>query len=485
MDKKELRLVALGAMLIAFAGVNLLAITDPVESNYVLTAKEMLASGDFISPRIYGNFWYDKPIFFYWELIVAFSVFGVNEFAARFFPVVFSLLNAATAFGFGKKLYGEKTGTIAAMIFASTVAFFYLSKAVITDMTFVFFFNATLIAFYQAYKTGNRKIYLLSFLFAGLGTLTKGPIGILMPGLILLIFLCVRRRPKELLHMMWIPGLIIFAAVGGYWYYQMYQLHGQDFILNFFGVHNFLRATVSEHPRDDVFWYYTMIFFAGFFPWSFLMVYKLKKKWKELRAAAWREDVIFLLIWVGVVNIAFQLMATKYVTYTQPSFLPLALLAALILRDSELLVKRVFSGFVIFYVALTYLAAVPLCEENSGRQAARALQRIDPEEQTPVVSFGDYSTSAVFYYGENIPALGWESDIEKKEPGGMNWNAKNVMPHEAFEKLPVGEPIYVVCQKRRYDLFQQALPHADFEIVEDLPKLLVVKLVLTQKESKP
>lgn len=485
MDKKDLRLVALGALLVAVAGMNLLAITDPVESNYTLTAKEMLASGDFISPRIYGKFWYDKPIFFYWELIASFAVFGVNEFAARFFPVVFSLLNAATAFWFGKKLYGEKVGAIAAMIFASTVAFFYLSKAVITDMTFVFFFNATLIAFYQAYVTGNRKIYLLSFFFAGLGTLTKGPIGILMPGLILLIFLCVRRRPKELLHMMWIPGLIIFAAVGGYWYYQMYQLHGQDFILNFFGVHNFLRATVSEHPRDDVFWYYTMIFFAGFFPWSFLMVYKLKKKWKELRAAAWREDVIFLLIWVGVVNIAFQLMATKYITYTQPSFLPFALLAALLLKDSELLVKRVFSGFVILYVALTFLVAVPMCQEHSGKAIAQALHDLNPEETVPVVSFGDYSTSAVYYYGDNIRALGWYEDNEAHEPSGISWNAKNVMPHQAIENLPIGEPVYVVCLKRRYDVLQKTIPHATFEVVHDTPQHLIVKVVLSQKETKP
>lgn len=82
--KVEMRCAVLGILLLSFAGTSLLPITDPVESNYALTAKEMLLSGDFISPRIYGNFWYDKPIFFYWELIAAFSVFGVNEFAARF-----------------------------------------------------------------------------------------------------------------------------------------------------------------------------------------------------------------------------------------------------------------------------------------------------------------------------------------------------------------------------------------------------------------
>ena len=67
-----------------------LAVTAPVEVNYAQTAKEMLAAGDYLSPQIYGNYWYDKPIFFYWELIAAFSLFGVTDFAARFFPALFA-----------------------------------------------------------------------------------------------------------------------------------------------------------------------------------------------------------------------------------------------------------------------------------------------------------------------------------------------------------------------------------------------------------
>ena len=61
-----------------------IAITDPVESNYALTSKEMLAAGNYLSPQIYGNYWYDKPIFFYWEVIAAFKLFGVNEWVRVF-----------------------------------------------------------------------------------------------------------------------------------------------------------------------------------------------------------------------------------------------------------------------------------------------------------------------------------------------------------------------------------------------------------------
>lgn len=169
--KKYWWLIAIA--LVVFFGNAQLAVTDPVESNYTLTAKEMLSAGDYISPRIYGNYWYDKPIFFYWELIAAFGV-------------------------------------------------------------------------------------------------------------------------------------------GGIWYWQMYQLHGMDFLTNFLGVHNFLRATVSEHPRFDVWYYYIVIFLLGLFPWSLGMVARALRRWRNWRTAALRPTPVrFLLIWALTVNIVLNSHTTR------------------------------------------------------------------------------------------------------------------------------------------------------------------------------
>lgn len=199
--KKYWWLIAIA--LVVFFGNAQLAVTDPVESNYTLTAKEMLSAGDYISPRIYGNYWYDKPIFFYWELIAAFSVAGISDAAARFFPGVFALLNLVLTYYFGRRLFSERLGLLGAIISGSSVIFYYLSKAVITDMTFVFFMNCVLLTFYRGYTGQQRRWYLASFFFAGLAVLTKGPIGLLLPGLIMLIFLISERRPRELLHLQW------------------------------------------------------------------------------------------------------------------------------------------------------------------------------------------------------------------------------------------------------------------------------------------
>ena len=120
-------------------------ITDQVESNYALTAKEMLASGDYFSPRIYGNYWYDKPAFFYWELMAAFSLFGTSDFAARFFPGLFASLGVLLTYGFGRQIYNARTGFFAAAILATSFAYWLVGRSVITDATLFVFLNGALV----------------------------------------------------------------------------------------------------------------------------------------------------------------------------------------------------------------------------------------------------------------------------------------------------------------------------------------------------
>jgi hypothetical protein len=157
------------AAILCFVANHLLVVTDPVESNYVLTAKEMLASGDYFSPRIFGDYWYDKPIFFYWELIAAFKLFGISNFSARFFPALFGMAGILLAYGFTARLYDKKTGFLTGLILLTTVEYFYLSKAIITDMTLFVFYSACLMAFYIAYSEGKPRWYYLAYAFAGPG----------------------------------------------------------------------------------------------------------------------------------------------------------------------------------------------------------------------------------------------------------------------------------------------------------------------------
>ena len=132
---KEHPYLVLGLLfaLLFLAGNWLMAVTDSAESNYALTAKEMIQSGDWLSPRIYGHYWYDKPIFYYWELVLSFTLLGVNEWAARFPAAVTGLLNVWFTFWFASRLYGRKVGFVSALILGTSLEFWILSKAIVAD----------------------------------------------------------------------------------------------------------------------------------------------------------------------------------------------------------------------------------------------------------------------------------------------------------------------------------------------------------------
>lgn len=439
-----------------------IAVTDPVESNYTLTALEMLRSGDYISPRIYGNFWYDKPVFFYWELIAAFSMFGVNEFAARFFPGLFGVMGLWMTYGFARKLYDRKTGLMAAAILGTTFEYWLLSKTVITDLTLFVFFNAILILFYLGYSSGQRGYYYLCYVFAGLATLDKGPIGLLLPGFVMTVFLCIRRDFKEFLRIKLPIGLVIFALTAGCWYYPMYQLHGMDFINNFLGVHNFLRATQSEHAQWDVWYYYTMIFFLGCLPWSWTLIAAIKKCVQRQQLPSLDMDSVFLLTWALVINGFYQCMATKYTTYTLPALLPIAILMARYLYKRETLVKRTVGIMLVVYAGLTFGVAAPVCynEGYSSKNIAEFCKEVVHDEDV-VVSYGDYKTSLVFYGDKIVYRLEHGAEIASMLPDGKSWNAKNVMPFMALEEIPHDKNVYLVLNSRRYDAFDK-----DFKVDE-------------------
>lgn len=451
-EKRDFLLLLTFGAIILFAANWSLTVTDPVESNYALTAKEMLASGDYVSPRIFGNYWYDKPAFFYWEMIVSCMIFGVNEFALRFPAAVMGLFSLSLLYFFTRRLYGHRTALLAGGLFASSVSFWYVGKAVITDMTLFFFMSATMVSFYLGYESKKRALYYAAFFFAGLAVLTKGPIGFLLPGLLLLVYLVLRKDAKELLRLHWGGGMLLFLLVGGSWYYIMYKLHGADFLGTFFGTHNFLRATVSEHPRDDVWYYYILLFFAGFFPWSIVFVLRTAKRlWQEkgalLRRAFEERDTLFLLVWALGTILVYQCMATKYPTYTFPSIFPIAILAARLFGCfNRKRMNILIAAFGALYLVLFVLVAVPMCRERSGAPAAALVH--DLPASVPILSYArDYSVGNAFYSGKNIQCLQSREQVEKNAPVAGTWTATNIMPFYAIEDLPALGEFYVLCRK--------------------------------------
>ena len=467
-----------------FWGNDSLSVTAPVEVNYAQTAKEMLAAGDWISPQIYGNYWYDKPIFFYWELLAAFSVFGVTDFAARFFPALFAAVGLLLTYCFARRIYDERTAFWSVLILGTSVLYAVLAKLILTDMSLFVFFGGTLAAFLIGYYEQRRGYFYIAYVCAGLAVLTKGPVGFLLPGLVILVFLLVRRDLCALGRICLPTGLLVFAAVCAPWYIYMYLTHGADFVNTFLGIHNVLRATVSEHAKWDVWYFYLGIYFLGMFPWSFALPLALYRAWRVRPFIDVRTQ--FLLAWAIVVPVFFQLMATKYPTYSFPAFLPTAILTARLLTHNS----RVLRNGAVLGMGL-YLAVVVVVSNYSDRdghfsgKGAAALLSQTMRAEDLLVCYGDYTATIPYYTGHPMYALATREEIAERAPKEMSWNSKNVMPFLPIDELPADRTVYLVVERHAFDAFEENFAGQNWEELGTLPAEGRAKLRVYRRAVHP
>lgn len=511
-----------GLFLISFLGYmffnQAIPITDPVESNYALTAKEMVLSGDWVSPRIYGNVWFDKPIFFYWLTALSFQLFGFSEWAARLAPALFAAVGVVLLYWFASKTVTRRSALLAALIMGTSFEYIVLAKLVITDMVFFVFNCAALGFFYLGYvkMDGTKRWYLAAYVSMALAVLTKGPIGVLLPALVMLLVILLQRNWTELKEMYLLTGVLLFAIVALPWYAAMYTLHGMEFINNFFGVHNYLRATVSEHPKDNVSYYYLAVFLLSMLPWSALAIKALVHGYKELRSRK-SPLLLFLFLWIAAYLGFYSLMATKYLTYTFPILFPVAILTAsqlermlaqgqtkklfywigvpvallmvgymaaahrylvgweLGLATGSLLLFLVFSVWKarnrtavdVFkllclcqagsYIILSLFLFPIIAESRSGKEIAKSMVDLRVEK---IGIYQFYSTSAVFYSGKVAVKLTPRSEVNFRQEEELDWSSKYTMPTQGIaefgEKPPLSDRLIIVRDKQR----EQFLPEA-------------------------
>ena len=320
--------IAIVSLLFFLTGNASLPITDPVESNYALTAKEMFLSGDWISPRIFDTFWYDKPIFIYWMLSLSYTLLGFSDFASRLPGAVFGM-GSVVLFSWYLLHRGTRRelAVLGAAVMATSLEVWAVSHSIITDQILFFFTEATLFFAYIG-LTENRSPYMTAaYAMAALAVLTKGPVGIVLPGTFLLVFAALRRDASLLRRIFQPQGIALFLLLCLPWYGIMYQLHGNDFIDGFLGLHNVARATASEHPEVNVWYYYLVLVPVSLLPWTGPALYGA---WHRRHDGA---EYQFMMIWALGTILFYTLVATKYPTYAYIANIPLLLFAVLGIGD--------------------------------------------------------------------------------------------------------------------------------------------------------
>lgn len=340
-----------------FWGAATLPVTDPVESNYALTAKEMVESGDFLSPQIYHTYWYDKPIMVYWLTALSYVLFGFTDWAARLPSALCGALTIPTLTWYIHRITKNNGVAIwSGAILATSLECWLLSHAIITDAILMLFTVITLLSAYIGVTEHKKYHLVIAYVASGLACLTKGPVGLVLPGLILLLWCAVERNKTYLLRLFPWQGILAFFLTALPWYGAMYHIHGMPFINEFLGLHNILRATVSEHPGDNHFYYYLVVFPLSLLPWTGLFFYSLKKYIKSKDAF-----IRFLLTWCATVLVFYTLMATKYITYTYIAVAPAAILTAMATTDvTEGKKGAVLSLFIPFFLLMALFVGISI-----------------------------------------------------------------------------------------------------------------------------
>jgi 4-amino-4-deoxy-L-arabinose transferase-like glycosyltransferase len=316
--------------LLWFAGLEYRGLFMPDEGRYADIAREMLDSGDWVTPRLNGLKYFEKPPLQYWATAGAFAAFGVDEWTARLWPALTGLLCIAfTAFA-ARRLAPGSPWMLTALALAGSWGFFLGGQFLTLDMGLTFFLTAAMLSYALSRcaesPRAQRNWMLLAWAAAACAVLSKGLVGVVIPGLALAVYLLVERDLAPLKRLHWIPGLCLFAAIVLPWFVLVQHRNPEFF--QFFFVHEHLeRYTLPGHHRPGPWWYFVPVLLVGLLPWTPAVPEALARALSAPAPPGFKLDR-FLVIWAAVVIAFFSASSSKLPGYVLPAVPALLLVFA-------------------------------------------------------------------------------------------------------------------------------------------------------------
>ncbi len=325
----------------SFFRLGAVSLFDVDEAVFSEATKEMVQSGDWITPKYDGANRFDKPILFYWLMAASYKTFGINEFGARFPSALAGSFLVIALYLFARKVAGEKAALRAALSFSMSIYFFVYSHAAVTDMVLTLFITLSLFSFFlssQEEPSGKRKMYARGFyLFSALAFLTKGLIGIIFPFGIAAVYLFATGKSKGMRKLFDAGGLILFVLVSAPWYAAQFVINGKEFFVQFFIRHHFERYFDVISGHRGPFYYYVPILIAGLLPWIAFLPAGTSDVFDAVRTSGKHagderksgRPELFAFIWFASIFLFFSFSTTKL-----PNYILSSLPAACILISS-------------------------------------------------------------------------------------------------------------------------------------------------------
>lgn len=432
------------------------SIWNPNEGFYAETPREMLQSGDFLTPRFNYEHRFQKPPLLYWLVASSFAVFGQGEFSTRLFPALMAVLCVVLTYMLAKEVWKNHiSALLSALTLALAFDFNTAARYTSPEIVLLAMITLSLWMFYKWYAS-ERKSTLWLMLFyasAGLATLTKGPIGLLMPAMIAVTYLLVNKDIKALRELISFKGIAIYLLMTVPWYAYMAQAYGPEFMDMVYG-ENMRRFLTKKTGASNLLFYFTVL------PWSFFpgSLFVIPAVYRLRLMASNHPDLKFPAVWALVVFVFFSLSRTKLPPYILPmypalaimvggwlkrraslashnlqkylslsgllvavaamvwlrGFLPgvspawavatalLAVLCLLDFRDRKVYSGLLFLGMFVFYLAFS-ASVLPEIEKNRHyREIAQRVLKADPAGESLFVAYHSFQYSLPFYLKRQV-----------------------------------------------------------------------------------
>ena len=333
LKSRDLLILLVLCVLVFWVRLGRIGLIDPDEPFYAVTAQEMMQGGDWVTPRIFGQPQFEKPILYYWLVAGSFKVFGVSEWAGRLPSALPATLLVFLVYAFTARVFNRRTGLLAGVVLASGLEYAIMSRLMLTDIALALFIAGSLYCYWLAIEDEARRSrwVLLHFVFGGLAALIKGPVGTVVTVLATVTFSLVAKRTHPYRGRALWAGIAAWLVIAVPWYAVMLVNYGWRYFNDFFIHENIMRFFHAEHHANNHFWYYIAVLAGGSIPWLPALVTACSRACR----GGMRRDarLVFLWSWLLTSFLFLTITQSKLPSYIFFVFVPLAQVIAVALDE--------------------------------------------------------------------------------------------------------------------------------------------------------
>ncbi|MEO8567216.1 MAG: glycosyltransferase family 39 protein [Betaproteobacteria bacterium] len=379
--------------LIWFANLDYRRLIHPDEGRYAEIPRELVTSGDWLTPRLDGIKYFEKPALQYWLTAAAYEAFGIHQWTARLWPALAGFAGVLFIGYVGLRLGGPRLGLYSAAALGGCIWYVLNAHILTLDSGLTLWmsvgFGALLVAQRSA-STGReqRGWMLIAWSALALAVLSKGLIGVVLPGASLFVYSLLTRDWTVWRRLHLSGGLLLFALIAAPWFIAV-SLANPEFFRFFFIHEHFERFLTNEHHREGAWWYFIPIFAAGILPWLTVVVWTAPRMWSgpvaDSNGFSWQR---YALVWSAFIFVFFTMSSSKLPSYILPIFPALALLIG---AELATLPERT-----LFWLTLPLVVATGVCMLAIAFGFETIAQHFADERQplAPLLAYGRWLTAA-------------------------------------------------------------------------------------------